>query len=246
MALYNLQEQINWWELYLNPLKFFPTDNSTWIISKPTKIAYWLPIIIFALVGWTINFALMSNVEYLEYLVRLEEERNVVRPEMIEMSRIGMEYIMENFGARVILGGTSVIKATGCFIVLLFILYAMVFIYTGQWVSFLNFWLISLSSTLPFVFGWIIFGVLSLLLLFVDTGISLALLLPFHDRYGQLYQTLLCYNLFVFWFFILLSTRLSVFYNERSLNMFILLLSTFSILVLVASFLNIKFFLIGI
>ncbi len=241
-----LKENIQWWRLFLS---LFPrsSDKNSARIPHPTAAAYAFPLVILVASIFLSEFLIFSNEEYLDHIVENAVSRATTREqqETLELSREANKQILHNPGIRVLMAARIAMRYVLSFAATLVLFWLALAGLSGRWESFPDFWRVAISSTGVLLIG---VGVLFLLRWFfylADNTVSVALLLQKPDFSGVLFSLLSNLDLFNVWFLILLSSRLSAMYHERTATLFEIFLLVLIAEILSSSLLHVGFFLVS-
>jgi len=226
--------RIEWWRQYLSPF-FKPSDTQLKSPPSPTFFAYTLPLAIFALTVFACTYWLYSNDNFIEQTLSNAETqaKTVEDVERIERTREGLEYILKNPGIRMLLTGRMVFVVTRSLILFLLLVWLLLSALSSRWHVFLPFWLLSSGATSILSLGLIVNSILKVVLLQKVAVIGPLWFLSSYDPDEPFPIILAQFDVFLLWFFGVLSFRVSHLFEEKPSIVFILCVACWMIIILV-------------
>ncbi len=226
--------RIAWWQHYLSPFYKF---SDTRLKSPPssTLFAYILPFVILACTVFGCTYWLYSNEYFIEQaLSKAEAQAKTLEDvERIERTRDGLEYALRNPGIRVLLSGVMVFVVIRSLVLFLLLMWLLLSVLSSRWKLFLPFWLLSSSATSILSLGLIVNSVLKVVLLQEMAVIGPLLFMSQFDSNDPFPTILAQFDVFLLWFFGVLSFRVSYLFEEKPSLVFILCVSCWMILILI-------------
>ncbi len=225
--------KIEWWRQYLSPF-FKPSDTQLKSPPNPTFFAYTLPLAIFALTVFVCAYWLYSNEHFIEQTLSKAEAqaRTLKDVERIERTREGLAHVLRNPGIRILVSGEMVFVVTKSLLLFLLLVWLLLSALSSRWHSFLPFWLLSTGATSMLSLGLIVNSILKVVFLQEMAGIGPLWLLSSYDHDDPFPIILAQFDIFLLWYFALLSFRVSDLYEEKPSLVFILCVACWMILVL--------------
>lgn len=223
----------DWWQQYFRPF-FKRSDILLQLPPKPTLFAYILPLILFAFAVFVCVYWLYSNDYFIEQILARAEvgAKTMEEKERVERTREGMSYILKNPAFRLLLSAEYTFTVVKSLLLFLFFVWLLLSTLSSRWQNFLSFWLVSSSSLSVLTIGILVNSVLKVALLREVATVGPLLLLDSHGFTSEYVAIIAQFDVFLIWYFSLLSFKLSSLYEEKPLTVFVICISCWTIITL--------------